>query len=140
LSAASYRYPTPKTWPCITGKEKTLGDSNLQVLPSHLNIIVSWIDLHRPSNEAISNLVNACEPATFGFNGENVYDESYRKAGKLDCTSFRPMLDISKLNLIQIVRRGLSRGLEAQKPIRAELYNLNIYGVVSLHLKQRAHA
>lgn len=50
------------------------------------------------------------------------------------------MLDISKLNLISIIRRGLSRGLEAQKPIRAELYNLNIYGVVSSHLKQRTHA
>ncbi|KAF8692602.1 hypothetical protein AX14_002451, partial [Amanita brunnescens Koide BX004] len=87
-----------------------------------------WINLCRPSNEAISNLVNACEPATFGFKGENVYDESYRRAGKLDCTSFRPLLDISKLNLIGIIRDGLSHGLEAQKPIRAELYNLNIYG------------
>ena len=96
------------------------------------------MDLYRPSTEAISNLVNACEPATFGFNGENVHDESYRKAGKLDCTSFRPLLDVSKLNLIQIVRGGLLHGLEAQKPIRAELYNLNIYGVV-LHLKQCAH-
>lgn len=49
------------------------------------------------------------------------------------------MLDISKLNLVQIVRGGLLHGMEAQKPIRAELYNLNIYGVV-LHLKQCTHA
>ncbi|KAF8337269.1 hypothetical protein F5887DRAFT_984695 [Amanita rubescens] len=87
-----------------------------------------WIDLYRPSNESISNLVNACEPATFGFKGEDVYDECYRKAGKLDCTSFRPMLDISSLGLVEIVRDGLLHGMEAQKPIRAELYNLNVYG------------
>lgn len=67
-----------------------------------------------------------------------MYDESYRKAGKLDCSSFRPLLNISDLGLIDIVRDGLLRGMEALKPIRAELYNLNIYGVV-LHLKHVAH-
>ncbi len=75
---------------------------------------------------------------TLGFKGEDVYDESYRKAGKLDWTSFRPMLNISSLGLVSIVRDGLLHGMEAQKPIRAELYNLNVYGVV-LHLKHVAH-
>ncbi|KAI4849124.1 hypothetical protein E4T45_06039 [Aureobasidium sp. EXF-8846] len=43
---------------------------------------------------AFLNLINACEPATFGRDGNDVYDEQYRKATKLDtsdfCTDFCP--------------------------------------------------
>lgn len=43
---------------------------------------------------AFLNLVSMCEPASFGREGRDVYDEQYRKATKLDtsdfCTDFCP--------------------------------------------------
>ena len=43
---------------------------------------------------AVEELLKACAPVTFGKKGEEVLDESYRKAVKLDsdqfCTSFNP--------------------------------------------------
>lgn len=39
-------------------------------------------------------LVKECEPATFGKGNKDVFDEEYRKAGKMDtenfCTNFTP--------------------------------------------------
>lgn len=34
--------------------------------------------------EALQRLIGDCKPATFGRGGEDVYDESYRRAGALD--------------------------------------------------------
>jgi hypothetical protein len=73
-------------------------------------------------------LTNACEPAGFGRNNENIYDESYRKAGRLSSDFFRPMLDIKAVGLIDLIRERLLRGSKDDKVIRAELYNLNVYG------------
>jgi hypothetical protein len=39
----------------------------------------------RPNSKHLSD---ACQPATFGVNKEDVLDESYRKAGKMDVTDF----------------------------------------------------
>lgn len=65
-----------------------------------------------------------CEPATFGQGKKEVFDEQYRKAGKLDaskfCTSFNPyehgVMDIVTQALVHTKYHG----------IRAELYNLNV--------------
>jgi hypothetical protein len=37
---------------------------------------------------AFLNLINACEPATFGCDGSDVYDEQYRKATKVTLRTF----------------------------------------------------
>jgi hypothetical protein len=84
------------------------------------------LNLFRPSPEALEHLANACDPATFGKNDQDVYDESYWKAGKLSAGEFSMDLDVG--NLIKIVRNSLLCGMQAQKPVRAELYNLNVYG------------
>ena len=84
------------------------------------------MNLFHPSPEALERLADACDPATFGINDQDVYDESYRKAGKLSAGEFSTGLDV--VNLIKIVRNNLLRGRQAQKPVRAELYNLNVYG------------
>ncbi|KAI4844366.1 hypothetical protein E4T44_06230 [Aureobasidium sp. EXF-8845] len=66
---------------------------------------------------AFLNLINACEPATFGRDGNDVYDEQYRKATKLDtsdfCTDFCPyetgIIDIvSQLLMPSIKRKAAS--------------------------------
>lgn len=76
------------------------------------------------SHEGFSQLVKDCEPATFGQGDKEVFDEMYRKAGKLDaskfCTSFNPyehgVMDIVTQALVHTKYHG----------IRAELYNLNV--------------
>ena len=90
--------------------------------------ISSQISLFYPSSESLELLDKACDPATFGRNKEDIYDESYRKARKLDVGSFMIGLDIVRLGLIKIIRENLVLGEEAAKPVRAELYNLNVYG------------
>ncbi|KEQ72142.1 hypothetical protein M436DRAFT_10329, partial [Aureobasidium namibiae CBS 147.97] len=75
------------------------------------------------------NLISTCEPATFGREGRDVYDEQYRKATKLDtsdfCTDFCPyetgIIDIVSQLLMPSIKRKINIG------IRAELYKLNIY-------------
>lgn len=76
------------------------------------------------SHKAFQQLVEDCEPATFGQGDKEVFDEQYRKAGKLDaskfCTSFSPyehgVIDIVTQALVHTKYHG----------IRAELYNLNV--------------
>ncbi|KAF8636135.1 hypothetical protein AX17_003767 [Amanita inopinata Kibby_2008] len=86
------------------------------------------IDLRNPSTDFLKHLADACDPATFGRGHEDVYDESYRKAGKLGSEAFRPTFDPTNLGLIHVLRQTLLRGLQAERHIRAELYNINVYG------------
>ncbi|KAK2459618.1 hypothetical protein APHAL10511_008373 [Amanita phalloides] len=85
------------------------------------------IDLLHASDESLERLVAACDPATFGLNHEAVHDESYRKARKLGSKAFMPTLDLTSLGLINIVCDSLLRGTD-YKTVRAQLYNLNVYG------------
>ena len=57
-----------------------------------------------------------------------MFDESYRKAGKLDKTAFAVNLDLEKSGFHEIIRSDLLDGKKADKPIHAELYKLNVYG------------
>ena len=84
-------------------------------------------------------LAKACDPATFGRNKDDVYDESYRKAKKLDAGSFIVGLDVVKLGLINVIRENLIFGEKSAKPVRAELYNLNVYGQTSILVLRSYH-
>jgi hypothetical protein len=75
----------------------------------------------------LEQLTQACEPASFGVKQENVLDETYRKAGKMDSECFSSMLDPSNTDLIKIVRGYLLESLQSNMGIKAELYKLNIY-------------
>jgi hypothetical protein len=72
------------------------------------------------------------------MNQENVLDESYRKAGKMDSECFSPMLDLFQTDLIKVIRGYLLEGTQSKKGIKAELYKLNVYGTrlifVHIHL------
>ncbi|KAL5528027.1 hypothetical protein ACEPAF_7163 [Sanghuangporus sanghuang] len=109
---------------------------------------VGRINFANPSNSELEKLMQACDPATFGHGDENVYDESVRKAGKLDtdkfASKFNPF-DIrvegsEVVNILDAVKFGLLWGdeirselrndddLSLAKQIKAELYKLNVYG------------
>ena len=86
----------------------------------------------------MEQLAQACEPASFGKKHEDVFDETYCKAGKMDSGCFLPTLDPFHTNLIKIIRAYLLEGTQSTKNIKIELYKLNIYGthINFIHLIQ----
>ena len=62
------------------------------------------------------------------MNQENVLNETYRKAGKMDSDKFSPMLDLFQTDLIKIIRGYLLEGKDSTKSIKVELHKLNVYG------------
>ncbi|PIL34922.1 hypothetical protein GSI_02709 [Ganoderma sinense ZZ0214-1] len=77
------------------------------------------------------HLADACAPGTFGVAGEDVYDETYRKAGKLDAKNFATTFDTRSTSLVNAIRIELL--IENPKRIQSEdvsiePYKLNVYG------------
>ena len=73
-------------------------------------------------------LVEVCQPASFGRNGKDVYDDSCRKALKLDTTSFCTDSCPYRSGIIDTVTQILLPGVSTRRRgIRAELYKLNVY-------------
>jgi len=58
-----------------------------------------------------------------------VYDETYRKAGKMDASNFIPHFDPVSAGLIRTIESQLvpTQG-ERERSIKAEIYKLNVYG------------
>ena len=71
------------------------------------------------------------EHATFGLNRQDVLDESYRKAGKLDNTNFALKFDVERSGLIDVIRSDFLEERDERRPVKAELYKLNVYGMLS---------
>jgi hypothetical protein len=61
----------------------------------------------------------------------NVFDESYRKAGKMDLTCFATLLDPRSLGIHEQVSKALLTGSHATMDV--ELYKLNVYGKQSVY-------
>ncbi|KAL8855828.1 MAG: hypothetical protein Q9178_007543 [Gyalolechia marmorata] len=91
---------------------------------------------------ALANLVHACTPASFGKDGKDVLDESYRKAAKLDSHQFSTSFSPYDVGIIAAVTQTLLPGIA--KPLAdgkqllvenlgvvAELYKLNVYSAPS---------
>jgi hypothetical protein len=86
---------------------------------------------------AISELLKDCSPATFGHQGHEVLDQSYRRAAKLDnhqfCTSFSPhdfgIIDAIAQTLLPEIAQvspGKPTGFQEHWGVVAELYKLNV--------------
>jgi len=86
------------------------------------------LDFANVAELGLFHLSNTCDPATFGRNQENVLDESYRKAGKLDSAHFCVKLDLERTGLMKEIRDTLLQGPQSESPVYAELYKLNVYG------------
>ncbi|KAF4618921.1 hypothetical protein D9613_009829 [Agrocybe pediades] len=89
---------------------------------------VRVIDFMNVTEEDLSRLSLACQPASFGRDQQDVYDETYRKAGKLDATHFVTALNPWASGIVDTVNQVLLGNRDAGKSIKAELYNLNVYG------------
>lgn len=83
------------------------------------------MNIRNPEDTQVQLLAKLCEPATFGRNQEDLLDETYRKAGKMDIENFALSLDLGQL---QIPEKIASELLVDGRPFRWELYKLNVYG------------
>ncbi|KAF9555440.1 hypothetical protein CPC08DRAFT_821089 [Agrocybe pediades] len=86
------------------------------------------IDFMNATKEDLCRLSVACQPASFGRDQQDVYDESYRKAGKLDATHFVMALNPWASGIVDTVKQVLLRNRDAGKSVKAQLYKLNVYG------------
>lgn len=82
------------------------------------------------THDELEHLTFVCEPATFGLDDEDVYDETYRRAGKLDVDYFASMIDTNTSGLIAAIKYDLLEGREQN--VEAELYKLNVYGACNV--------
>ncbi|GAB1316186.1 Fe2OG dioxygenase domain-containing protein [Madurella fahalii] len=84
-----------------------------------------------PSIEGnLAQLIRDMAPATFGLGGNDVFDESYRKAAKLDPTKFSSTFNPYELGIVDAVAQALLPSLRHSKQtrsVKAELYKLNLY-------------
>jgi hypothetical protein len=87
------------------------------------------INLANATLDELEGLAQACEPASFGLNKEDILDETYREAGKIDFGVFSSTLDLAQTDLIKIIRDYLLEGTQSTRIIRTEPYRLNVYGM-----------
>ncbi|KAA1470644.1 hypothetical protein DENSPDRAFT_710927 [Dentipellis sp. KUC8613] len=86
-----------------------------------------YVDLANATLAQLDALSASCAPAPFGLGNKDVFDETYRKAGKMDCSEFSTPLVPERTRLIDIIRDELLEGEESKKQIEIELYKLNVY-------------
>ncbi|KAF2825289.1 hypothetical protein CC86DRAFT_41658 [Ophiobolus disseminans] len=90
------------------------------------------LDANAAPSTILVKLVSDCQPASFGLNGADVLDESYRKATKLDRAAFSVNFCPYEVGIIDTIAQLLLPGTEhGTKGVRAELYKLNIYAAPS---------
>ena len=102
------------------------------IIPAHI-LCNRYINFANATPDELEQLTQACKPASFGVNKEDVLDETYRKAEKMDSESFSPHLDPVHTDLLKIIRDYLLEGSQSMKNIKLELYKLNVYGMHSLY-------
>ena len=83
---------------------------------------------HTP--ERLDQLAAACSPATFGRGDRDVYDETYRKALKMDAADFVVQFDPTISSLIETIKENLLQGQTEKMEIKPEIYKLNVYGSI----------
>lgn len=91
--------------------------------------------IYRDREPTLDDLAQDCEPATFGFNGKDVFDEAVRKAGKLEAYMFSTNFNPYDYGIVDLVAQQLQPGIvrAGKQPcvdrwgVVAELYKLNVY-------------
>ncbi|KAJ4210947.1 hypothetical protein NW759_012978 [Fusarium solani] len=91
--------------------------------------------IEESSADNLDRLLADMEPASFGRGGEHVYDESYRKASKMEPSRFTTSFCPYTSGIISAVSQLLLPNplSEKQRTLKAELYKLNVYTGPSGH-------
>ncbi|TDL27746.1 hypothetical protein BD410DRAFT_835057 [Rickenella mellea] len=104
-----------------------------QFSPNDLNLFyrsnndVRFLEWANATAVDLEQLGKLCDPATFGANQQDVLDETYRKAGKMDTDRFSLNMCPERSGLAHVVKMGLL-GLRDERSIKLEMYKLNVYG------------
>ncbi|KAK7458798.1 hypothetical protein VKT23_009804 [Stygiomarasmius scandens] len=85
------------------------------------------LNLSEASEPELMHLTETCTQATFGRGQEDVLDETYRKAKKLDLQNFATTFDLNSTGIMDVVAAHLLDGSNENDIIRPELYKLNVY-------------
>jgi len=103
----------------------------------HLTLPTSSAPSQPTDSTALQDLLAACAPATFGLGGQDVLDETYRKAIKLPPTEFLTDFCPYKAGIVDVIAQllvpeitgeaGGRGGKGRARGVEAELYMLNIY-------------
>lgn len=86
------------------------------------------------TKDNLGRLLRDTDPASFGYQGKTTYDETYRKALKMDTTAFATTFDPHALGIIDTIAQVLlptMRESKVYRAVKAELYKLNIYSAPS---------
>ena len=86
------------------------------------------LDFMNITEAELKALADYCDPATFGRSSKDVYDETYRKAGKLDRQHFSTNLVPHESGLLASLQETLLEGHSKETSMHCELYKLNVYG------------
>jgi len=86
------------------------------------------IDVIQATEPQLAALAAACQPASFGLAKEDVIDESYRKARKMDASQFATQFSPTSSGIMEGVQKALF-GRRTTESIKVELYKLNVYGI-----------
>ncbi|KAF4548884.1 Hypothetical protein D9617_24g015970 [Elsinoe fawcettii] len=80
-------------------------------------------------DKGLETLIEHCQPATFGYQGKDVLDTSYRQAIKMDSQAFSININPHDLGcmkaIVQLLRPSTVSGIHQQPKV--ELYKLNVY-------------
>lgn len=91
------------------------------------NYCPRFIDFAHPTDAQLENLMNACQPATLAMDQNDVGDEAYCTAWKMDAGHFSTQFHPADQGIIEVLGDVLLKGHDT-KSIRMELYELNMYG------------
>lgn len=80
------------------------------------------------TTEELDRLAAACHPATAGRAHGDAYDESHRKAVKMNPSDFSAQFDLVGSGLMKIVQDQLLQAETENTYLRAEVRELNVYG------------
>ncbi|KAJ5934542.1 hypothetical protein N7466_004089 [Penicillium verhagenii] len=85
-------------------------------------------------SDSLEHLLKDCEPATFGRGSQEVLDEDYRQASKMDIDKFCSDYSPHDSRVMERIGQALAFSSDTKsstRGLRAELYKLNVYSAPS---------
>uniref|UniRef100_A0A8H7K6Z2 Fe2OG dioxygenase domain-containing protein n=1 Tax=Bionectria ochroleuca TaxID=29856 RepID=A0A8H7K6Z2_BIOOC len=152
ISSEHQEYPGPMSKGTASCPESASSKSSSPTSGAHPLVTLRWDpkDVSTPASQSklilpieettagnLKHLLAEMKPATFGRGGEDVYDESYRKASKLEPQNFSTNFCPYSTGIIGAISQLLlpNPKFADQRIIKAELYKLNVYTGPSGHFR-----
>jgi hypothetical protein len=100
-------------------------------LTKRLTLPLPPVTAEKSGDATLQGLIDDMEPASFGFQGKDIVDDSYRKAVKLDTSAFTTNFCPYKVGIVDTLGHALLPIRKAPfQGIYADLYKLNVSRIV----------